>query len=261
MITIRRQVFETNSSSQHSIVVLKDDHEFDTFQDFIDQLDENNRYVIKDVDDLHFCRHPFRILATFKNKLNCVLAYYIAFAKEGKNDETTKEIEDIIRKYYPNFGGIVFPTYKYSCFYDKETGEIVSRCSVIDRNEVKDVYHYKDGISIKECVYKVEQETSYGYVEECDNLIKHFLKKYDVTLEDFLFNSKYVVIIDGDEYCWWQLMQKDGAVDLENIESEYPEYTYFDAFAYCNEEDIDLTEWYPEKIKRKKNTSKEVKDW
>ena len=58
-----------------------------------------------------------------------------------------------------------------------------------------------------------------GYVDE--NILR-ILRKEGVTLEEYLTNKKYVVIQDGDEYCYWSDMKKTGLVNMDMIDHEYP---------------------------------------
>ena len=59
-----------------------------------------------------------------------------------------------------------------------------------------------------------------GYVDE--NILSGFLEKEGITLEEYLTNKKYVVIQDGDEYCYWYDMKKTGLVNMDAIDHEYP---------------------------------------
>ena len=43
-----------------------------------------------------------------------------------------------------------------------------------------------------------------------------------ITLEEFLTKKKYIVVIDGDEYCEFQNMKNAGIINMDNIEKQYP---------------------------------------
>ena len=45
------------------------------------------------------------------------------------------------------------------------------------------------------------------------------LKHYNLTLEDFLLNKKYIVMSDGDEYGTWTSFGKSKIINLEAIEN------------------------------------------
>lgn len=63
-----------------------------------------------------------------------------------------------------------------------------------------------------------------GYVDK--NILSGFLQKENISIEDFLINKKYVVIQDGDEYCYWDDMKKSGLVNMDAINYEYTEGDY-----------------------------------
>lgn len=61
-----------------------------------------------------------------------------------------------------------------------------------------------------------------GCVDE--DMLSGFLQKENISLEEYLTNKKYVVIQDGDEYCYWGDIKNAGLIDMEAIDHEYPEY-------------------------------------
>lgn len=95
MINIKKGIFETNSSSMHSLVLLKQANEENYF---------TTPYLWKDgklhfyADDLYFGRSPFEVLYTFVDKLRYAIAYY------GK--KRFPELEDLAKKYIPFCQGI-----------------------------------------------------------------------------------------------------------------------------------------------------------
>lgn len=64
-----------------------------------------------------------------------------------------------------------------------------------------------------------DEHISYGSVDE--DILTPFLKKTGITLREFLTNKKYVVIVDGDEYCIWDSLKDSGLVNIDEIEREY----------------------------------------
>ena len=59
----------------------------------------------------------------------------------------------------------------------------------------------------------------FGYAEDY-GMLKSFLKERNITLEEFITNKKYVIIVDGDEYCVWDGMKKSGLINMNEIEEE-----------------------------------------
>ena len=61
-------------------------------------------------------------------------------------------------------------------------------------------------------------EPSYGYVDE--DILTPFLNSEHISLKEFLTNKRYVVIVDGDEYCVWDDLKKSGLINFDEIERE-----------------------------------------
>lgn len=60
--------------------------------------------------------------------------------------------------------------------------------------------HYPDLKTIK--LTANDYYDGYGYIDHQSNgLLDKFLNKHNISIEDFIFDPKYIVIIDGDEYC------------------------------------------------------------
>ena len=230
---IRRSVFETNSSSMHSLTVMKRDDKY-TPEEILKEI-----YLCKDKEtgeekcvwnidnhDLEFGRSPFRALGTFTDKW----LYACASLVHDYNDETYKELVALALKYIPGLKKVELPTTSDSCA-DKD-----------DEEHKDDEYFQKYGKTEDEFVeYLTQKEKDWGmeidywksssgywhynrpftgYVDE--NILSAFLEKEGITLEEYLTNKKYVVIQDGDEYCYWSDMKKTGLVNMDAIDHEYP---------------------------------------
>lgn len=98
-ITVRSGVFETNSSSSHSICIRMDkDNLCIDRENIVDNI-LNGRGEWK-ITGMYFGRSPFRYLAKFSEKVIYALANSIDY----------REIEDIVKKYVPEFTGFKFVT-------------------------------------------------------------------------------------------------------------------------------------------------------
>lgn len=95
MINIRKGIFETNSSSMHSLVLLKQSDEENYFK--ASYLDPDGRLYIYD-HELNFGRSPFEVLYTFVDKLRYAIAYF--------GEKRFSELEDLAKKYIPSCQGI-----------------------------------------------------------------------------------------------------------------------------------------------------------
>ena len=111
MISVRRNVFETNSSSSHSLVILTDDiiKETDTDQYFTHEemlnslhgLQKNGTYK-SFVRDWYFGRCPFRALDTFEQK------FQYAYANEDKDPEKS-DLVQMLQNLIPEVKKFVAP--------------------------------------------------------------------------------------------------------------------------------------------------------
>ena len=220
---IRRGVFESNSSSQHSLVVMKNDDHY-TAQEILKGL-----YIQKDgvwdVCGLDFGREPFRALGTFKMKW----LYACASLVEEYNDDAYKELEALAFKYVPGLKRIELPM-TTTCIINK------------DLEENKDYEYGKTEEELNEYLEQKEKdwgietieywEDKHGnfcfsipYTGQTDEpFLQSFLEHENLSLEEYLTNKKYVIIQDGDEYCYWQDMKNAGLVNSDAIDHEYPDY-------------------------------------
>lgn len=178
MKQIRHNVFETNSSSSHSLVITTDNEHY-TREEINDEF-----YLTKEgkvrlwESSLEFYRSPFDILATFKDKLRYAIA--------SSNGNLVDECRKICKEYIDGFTDFEFDTKDY-----------------IWNSEVKDY------------VEADEPVPNYGGTDDYE--IEGWLKKYNVSLEEFLTNKRYIVVVDGDEYNTWLHIKDSGLVNTTKI--------------------------------------------
>ena len=173
---IRSNVFESNSSSMHSLVVRKDngyyaDNELRRHL----WLDNDGVWKIRDDEDITFGRYPFNCLSTFESKVRYAIASLC-----GWRTDVAKQFEE--KEVIPECTGIELPRVSWSWEEDND------------------------------------DKISYGSVDE--DILSPFLKEENVSLKEFLTNKKYVVIVDGDEYCIWKSLKESGLVNTNEIEKE-----------------------------------------
>lgn len=220
---IRRGCFESNSSSQHSLVVMKNDDHY-TAQEILKGLCIQKDGVW-DVCGLDFGREPFRALGTFKMKW----LYACASLVEEYNDDTYKELEALAFKYVPGLKRIELPM-TTTCIINK------------DLEENKDYEYGKTEEELNEYLEQKEKDWGIGTIEYWEDrhgnfcfsipytgqtdepFLQRFLEHENLSLEEYLTNKKYVIIQDGDEYCYWQDMKNAGLVNSDAIDHEYPDY-------------------------------------
>lgn len=174
MIKMRSGVFETNSSSSHSIVIKKGGGETPDIIDPGWYVYDNGTLYLHECD-LEFGRSPFDVLCNWYHKLCYAIASYGA--------DCFEEIEELIYAHVAGVKRIELPT-------------------TWDDND--------------------ERVPNYGWVDhQSDGLLQNFLANNDVLLKDFIFNDKYIVIIDGDEYQILDKMNECGLLNSDNIEKRY----------------------------------------
>ena len=178
MKQIRRNVFETNSSSSHSLVITTDNEHYTR-----EEINKNFYVTKKGIvrlweSSLEFYRSPFDMLVTFKDKLRYAIA--------SSNGNLVDECREICKKYVDGFTDFEFDTKDY--VWDSE---------------------------VKDYVETDEPIPNYGGTD--DYQIEGWLKYYNVSLEEFLTNKRYIVVVDGDEYNCWLHIKDSGLVDTSKI--------------------------------------------
>ena len=183
IIKKRIGVFETNSSAMHSIVVTaKDEH--------YSQEEKERRFHIFDgtlrfyrCSDLEFGRSPFRVLATFYDKLRYTIPSFfskyngMSYEEENNplyNDPRWNELMTILNNHFKEFEAIELPENDW--LKNKETDEY---------------------------------QMYFGDIETDLALLERFLKEENISLEEFLTNRKYIIIVDGDEYCIFETLKEE----------------------------------------------------
>ena len=185
MIQIRSDVFETNSSSAHTIAVKKqDEYDYD-------------------------------------------LSWYYHYDEDGKEDETTLDFRCF---FHQDFGRSPFDIldttarklpYFVSTFGFKKMKKIILKCCPNIKHVIKKPAYSKwDDPDMKDGI----DHQSYGMLE-------HFIEKNNLTIEEALFNNKYIIIIDGDEYDVWGKMINCGLINTNNLE-DLGKNSYFDGDSY-----------------------------
>ncbi len=177
MKQIRRNVFETNSSSSHSLVITTDNEHY-TREEINKDFYMTDGIVRLWESSLEFYRSPFDMLVTFKGKLRYAIA--------SSNGNLVDQCRELCYKYIDGFTDFEFDTKDY-----------------VWDSEVKD--------------YVVADVPVPNYGGTDDYQIEGWLKKYNVSLEEFLTNKRYIVVVDGDEYQIFDHIKKSGLFDTSKI--------------------------------------------
>ena len=188
MRQVRLNTFETNSSSSHSFVITDFEGRYSQEEIMNHVYLNKNGKVIMWESRLEFGRSPFDFLNTFESKTRYAIA--------SSNGRLVPQIVEVWKKYVPGFSHFEFHE-KYRV-WDEEKQDYV------DTDEDNPVYEY-------------------GYTD--DYMIEGWLKKYNVSVEDFLTMKRYIVVVDGDEYQIKDKIFNSGLMDTSHIiHDSYAEY-------------------------------------
>lgn len=181
-IQIRQNVFETNSSSMHSLVICntdelakewaKDNVEYDSHYSHEQMLEElspdENGVVDYSYRYWDFGRAPFRVLQSFEDKVQYLLASYYCYNR-SEFDNAIK----LIQKLVP---------------------------------EVKEIK-----------IPKKDPDYNYRHIDFDESYYFDWQDEYNFTDEEFLTSDEFVVIQDGDEYGKWVDCLEAGIVDFNIV--------------------------------------------
>lgn len=191
MLQIRQGVFETNSSSSHSIIIKKQDcpmeavidPEWHVYWDDRDENNPNNGYIrFWRTEDLDFEREPFHFLVSWYDRLRYAIA-------SNNTKEGVERIREICSRRIKGFRGFSFP---------------------------HDDWAHED-------------EDYYGYVDhQSHGLLEHVLEHYQISLEEFIFNDRYVIVIDGDETQYFTVLVEQDLFNKDVVESIEPASNWYD---------------------------------
>jgi len=269
---IRKSVWESNSSSMHSLVVTKKNSnirmtqkeirdEFYLNEDWYKNNHKNDEEEIVKIDPWNneFGRSPFNVLVTFRDKLVYAIAEYCgnnysieSYIKGEKVfDEIFKPL--LIRLIgcddveWNRWDDRHFEIYSdgNTEYFDKVEEVPYEKLIYVDRDERKDLSEddlirgrYKnidtDGRPIEEAWFDVPK---FGEIDhQSAGLLKRFLKDNNLSLEDYLVRKDVVVIITGDEYSTLSDMFECGLINKDSIVLQFPRKGSFDCFLYKEKE-------------------------
>jgi len=196
-ITVRQGVFETNSSSMHSLVKFNEGQQRSGDEVACALIDDGHAVwneehtefsVIIDEYECEYGRSPFRIIHDPFGKFCYIVADRWGGAYQALSPDRQSECDEFISQMcntIPNCESIVYP---------------LSR----GWNDAPDY-------------------TDYGYVDHQSlGMVTSYIRENDIYPFDFIYSDRYAIIVDGDEYCTWDDFKKSGVIRLSSIEDEYP---------------------------------------
>lgn len=268
-IQIRKGAWETNSSSMHSLLIMKKRQTM-TQKEIRDEyyLDEDwckERGNTLRLDWTHeeFGR-GFDVLTSFRDKLSYALAsmcgscYSLKSYIRGEN--TFHEVfESLLKrlvgvdKVEPHMDSESFRVYSdtvtddlnqdYTTYEEVPYDDLVRNGNWSYYNKDSEPY-YKEicnsGRKQEEIWLEVPK---FGSVDhQSAGLLQRFLDKYNITLEDYLIRKDIVVIVDGDECDIFGTMLEAGIVDKNAIQIKYPKEGPYDWELYKEKHPEDFDE-------------------
>jgi len=264
---VRKDVFETNSSSQHSICITKrNEHinpdkmiwkcgDSDYCEDRV-YLYKDGKWNLREIED-GFGRYPFNMLTSFEDKFKYAMCEYMGYlyVDDPEFSEYWEMFKDIAREVLPGFTDFHIYTKNEDIYLDDEGNPIRRRDLKFEdwnKETHEEIFSYvaKDGTRK---IATVDQNDVYevpciGTIDhQSAGLLKNFLKDEGISLKEFLTNKKYIVIIDGDEYCDWSRYKMSGIINLDFIEKEYG----------TSGEDLEYREWLKEQEKNENESGAE----
>lgn len=217
---IRTGMFETNSSSAHSLLIMKKRQTM-TQQEIRDEfyLDEewhkDRGNVLKlDFYDNNFGR-SFDVLTSFRDKLSYALASMCGNCYNLKSyieagDRFEKEFMPLLKKLV-GVDEVEMPIddrdfYVYSDTITDDENQDYETYEEVPYDDLVYSESREHGIYRETCKSGRKQEIiwlnvpDFGSVDHASSgLLQRFMKKYGINLEDFLIRKDIVVIINGDE--------------------------------------------------------------
>lgn len=110
MIKIRKGMFETNSSSMHRLVVMKEAKAAKGYSEYYDyHLIDDHKFVIYSTEDLTFDRWPFDILCTLGAKIRYAIASLCTFKEKDECKRIVKNLIEHLKKRDPRIDEIELP--------------------------------------------------------------------------------------------------------------------------------------------------------
>lgn len=256
---IRTGMFETNSSSAHSLLIMKNRQTM-TQKEIREEyyLDEDWNKDRSKILQLGWDRDEygrgFNVLTSFRDKLSYALASMCGTCYSLKSyirggDTFYEVFEPLLKK--------LVGVDKVEMYWDSENFHVYSDSVTDDLEQDYTTYEevpYEDLIRNENWNKEGHEDEDY-YEEFCKSgrkqeeiwlevpkfgsidhqsvgLFQRFLEKYNITLEEYLIRKDIIVIIDGDEYYLFNTMADAGIVDKNAIQIKYPETGTYEREAY-----------------------------
>ena len=250
---IRTGMFETNSSSMHSLLIMKNCQTM-TQKEIRDEfyLDEDwhkDNTLRLDSYGNDYGR-GFNVLTSFRDKLSYALASMCGSCYSLKSyirgGDTFHEVFEPLLKKLVGVDEVemYWDSENFHVYSDSVTDDLEQDYTTYEEVPYEDLIHNenwnKEGHEDEDYYEEIcrsgrKQEEiwlevpKFGSVDhQSVGLFQRFLEKYNITLEDYLIRKDIIVIIDGDEYYLFNTMVKSGIINTDEIEVHYPKNCSYD---------------------------------
>ena len=252
---IRLRSWETNSSSAHSLLIMKK-RQVMTQKEIREEyyLDEDwnkDRSNILQLDrDCEEYGRGFDVLTSFRDKLSYALASMCGSCYSLKNyirggDTFYEVFEPLLKKLVGvDEVKLYWDSENFHVYSDSVTDDLEQDYTTYEEVPYEDLIHNenwnKEGHEDEDYYEEIcrsgrKQEEiwlevpKFGSIDhQSVGLFQRFLEKYNITLEDYLIRKDIIVIIDGDEYYLFNTMVKSGIINTDEIEVHYPKNCPYD---------------------------------
>ena len=261
-IQIRNGAWETNSSSMHSLLIMKKRQTM-TQKEIREEyyLDEDwnkDRSNILQLDrDCEEYGRGFDVLTSFRDKLSYALASMCGSCYSLKSyirgGDTFYEVFEPLLKKLVGVDEVemYWDSENFHVYSDSVTDDLEQDYTTYEEVPYEDLIHNenwnKEGHEDEDYYEEIcrsgrKQEEiwlevpKFGSIDhQSVGLFQRFLEKYNITLEDYLIRKDIIVIIDGDEYYLFDTMVNAGIVDKDAIEVKYPKNEPYDSELFKEE--------------------------
>jgi hypothetical protein len=176
---IRKNTFETNSSSMHSLVITKTAKPYTKWEKELDYYGDKFE-LFGCCDTYTFERHPFEVLSSPKDKLRYYVAHYVGWKQEMHRLD---EVEDLVQE--------------------------LTGCSRFDIKLSREEYSWKG---------ELEESYGWAGINDTGEDVFDYIEKNNIPLKEFILDPRYTIIVDGDEYQEFKKLFTKGLIDINNIE-------------------------------------------
>lgn len=243
-IQIRTGMFETNSSSAHSLLIMKKRQTM-TQKEIRDEfyLDEywHKDNVLRLGSYGNEYGRGFNVLTSFRDKLSYALASMCGNCYRLKSyieagDTFEKVFEPLLKKLV-GVDEVEMPMNDrdFNVYSDTITDDEYQDYNTYEEVPYDDLVYSENrehGIYRETCKSGRKQEVIWldvpdfgGIDHQSAGLFQRFLKKYGLTLEEYLIRKDIIVVTDGDEYCIFGTMMDSGLIDKDAIQAIYSSFS------------------------------------